>query len=95
MKKQVNSEIMRTMQAIVAVISIALIPISIILFRNQLALPDATMQSAVLNTTAALIAMVPEGLMPLTSTILAASVVRLSRQHVMVQADTASKPWPG
>ena len=84
-KKQVNSEIMRTMQAIVAVISIALIPISIILFRNQLALPDATMQSAVLNTTAALIAMVPEGLMLLTSTILAASVVRLSRQHVMVQ----------
>ena len=84
-KKQVNSEIMRTMQAIVAVISVALIPISIILFRNQLALPDATMQSAVLNTTAALIAMVPEGLMLLTSTILAASVVRLSRQNVMVQ----------
>ena len=37
-KKQVNSEIMRTMQAIVTVISVALIPISIILFRNQLAL---------------------------------------------------------
>ena len=84
-KKQVNSEIMRTMQAIVTVISVALIPISIILFRNQLALPDATMQSAVLNTTAALIAMVPEGLMLLTSTVLAASVVRLSQQHVMVQ----------
>ncbi len=84
-KKQVNSEIMRTMQAIVTVISIALIPISVILFRNQLALPDATMQSAVLNTTAALIAMVPEGLMLLTSTVLAASVVRLSQQHVMVQ----------
>ena len=84
-KKKVNSEIMRTMQAIVAVISIALIPISVILFRNQLALPDATMQSSVLNTTAALIAMVPEGLMLLTSTVLAASVVRLSQQHVMVQ----------
>lgn len=84
-KKQVNSEIMRTMQAIVAVISIALIPISVILFRNQLALADATVRSAVLNTTAALIAMVPEGLMLLTSTVLAASVVRLSRQNVMVQ----------
>ena len=76
---------MRTMQAIVAVISIALIPISIILFRNQLALADATIHSAVLNTTAALIAMVPEGLMLLTSTVLAASVVRLTQQHVMVQ----------
>ncbi len=84
-KKQVNSEIMRTMKSIVAVISVALIPISIILFRNQLALPDATTQSAVLNTTAALIAMVPEGLMLLTSTVLAASVVRLSQKHVMVQ----------
>ena len=84
-KKQVNSEIMRTMRAIVAVISVALIPISIILFRNQLALADATVRSAVLNTTAALIAMVPEGLMLLTSTVLAASVVRLTRQHVMVQ----------
>ena len=47
-KKQVNSEIMRTMKTIVAVISIALIPISFILFRNQLALPGATTQSAVL-----------------------------------------------
>lgn len=84
-KKKVNSEIMRTMQTIVAVISVALIPISIILFRNQLSLPDATIHSAVLNTTAALIAMVPEGLMLLTSTVLAASVVRLTRQHVMVQ----------
>ena len=84
-KKQVNSEIMRTMRTIVAVISVALIPISIILFRNQLALPDATVHSAVLNTTAALIAMVPEGLMLLTSTVLAASVVRLSQHHVMVQ----------
>lgn len=84
-KKQVNSEIMRTMRAIVAVISIALVPISIILFRNQLTLPDATMQSAILNTTAALIAMVPEGLMLLTSTVLAASIVRLTKQHVMVQ----------
>ena len=84
-KKQVNSEIMRTMKAIVAVISVALIPIAFILFRNQLGLPSATVQSAVLNTTAALIAMVPEGLMLLTSTVLAASVVRLSQKHVMVQ----------
>lgn len=84
-KKQVNSEIMRTMKVIVAVISIALIPISFILLRNQMALDGTTIQSAVLNTTAALIAMVPEGLMLLTSTVLAASVVRLSQQHVMVQ----------
>ena len=45
-KKQVNSEIMRTMRAIVAVISVALIPISIILFLSQLALADSTFRWA-------------------------------------------------
>ncbi len=44
-KKQVNSEIMRTMQAIVAVDLHCFNRFPIILFRNQLALADATIHS--------------------------------------------------
>jgi cation-transporting ATPase E len=83
--KKVNSEIMSTMTAIVTVISIALIPISVLLFRNQLALPGTSLRDAIIQTVGALVGMVPGGLILLTSTVLAASVVRLAQRSVLVQ----------
>lgn len=83
--KKVNSEIMTTMTAIVTVISIALIPISVLLFRNQLTLPDTSLRDAIIQTVGALVGMVPGGLILLTSTVLAASVVRLAQKSVLVQ----------
>ncbi len=38
-----------------------------------------------MSTTAALIGMIPEGLVLLTSSVLAVSVIRLSRHRVLVQ----------
>ena len=83
--KKVNSEMMKSLNEVIRTISVAIIPIGLLLFRNQYSLAGATFQSAVVNTVAAVIGMIPEGLILLTSTVLAVSVVRLSKQKVLVQ----------
>ncbi|MBO6158765.1 MAG: HAD-IC family P-type ATPase [Firmicutes bacterium] len=83
--KKAESEIMHTLKRIVRIISCVLVPLGIILYLNQLSLPDATVKSAVVGTVAALISMIPEGLMLLTSSVLAVAVIRLSRRNVLVQ----------
>ncbi len=83
--KKVNSEIMTSLKKIIKFLSFIIIPLGIILFYRQLQLPDITIQHAVEKTVAAVIAMIPEGLVLLTSTVLAVSVIRLSRSKVLVQ----------
>lgn len=83
--KKVNSEIMKALNKIIGIISIILIPIGLLLFNNQLHLNGNTFENAIINTVAALIGMIPEGLILLTSTVLAVSVVRLANQKVLVQ----------
>lgn len=83
--KKAKSEIMNALQRIILVVSIAIIPIGAALFYNQYNLDGNTLQHAVVFTTAALIGMIPEGLVLLTSSVLAISVIRLSKYQVMVQ----------
>ncbi len=83
--KPISSEIMRSLNKIVQTISFAIVPIGILFFSRQLYLENNTIQSAVVNTVAALIGMIPEGLVLLTSTVLAVSVIRLSKHKVLVQ----------
>ena len=83
--KEIRSEIMTSLQWIVRIVSILILPIGILIFLKQYHLPDATVQSAVVSTTASLVGMIPEGLMLLTSTALAVSVIRLSQYKVLVQ----------
>ena len=52
---------------------------------KQLSIDNNDMTRAVINTVAALIGMIPEGLVLLTSTVLAVSVIRLSRYRVLIQ----------
>ncbi len=85
MVKEVHSEIMSTLKKIIRYISIILLPLGALLFYNQLTIPEATLHDAVVNTVAALIGMIPEGLMLLTSSVLAVSVIRLSKSKVLVQ----------
>ncbi|MDQ5984008.1 MAG: Calcium-transporting ATPase CtpE [Eubacteriales bacterium SKADARSKE-1] len=82
--KKVNSEILKTFQRIILILSILIIPIGTLLFMKQFD-NNRTFEDAVINTTAAIIGMIPEGLVLLTSTVLAVSVVRLARQKVLVQ----------
>ena len=83
--KKTKSEIMQTLNRIIGVISLIIVPVGFILLYNQLQLDGNTYTEAVVQTVAALIGMIPEGLVLLTSTVLAVSVVRLARQQVMVQ----------
>ena len=83
--KPVSSEIMRSLNKIVKTISFLIVPVGILLFSKQLFLEGNTLEHAVISTVAALIGMIPEGLVLLTSTVLAVSVIRLSREKVLVQ----------
>ncbi len=83
--KKVHSEIMEALQKIIKIVSILIIPIGLLLFWNQMRLDDNTVAQAVVNSVAALIGMIPEGLVLLTSTVLAVSVIRLSKHKVLVQ----------
>ena len=81
--KKTNSQIMSAFNKIILILSILIIPIGICLFIHQL--QQNTFENSVINTTAALIGMIPEGLMLLVSTVLAVSVIRLSKHKVLVQ----------
>ncbi|MDD6877288.1 MAG: HAD-IC family P-type ATPase [Clostridiaceae bacterium] len=81
--KPARSEIMRTMNRVVTVLAAAILPIGALLLWRQLAL--SPWNGAVVSVTAALINMIPEGLMLLTSTVLAVSVIRLSKKRVLVR----------
>ncbi len=83
--KKINSEIMKSLNKIIKNVSIVIIPIGALLFFNQLGLEENTIKNAVVNTVAAIIGMIPEGLVLLTSTVLAVSVIRLSKNKVLVQ----------
>jgi len=83
--KNAESEIMTTLKHIITIISFVIVPLGILLYLNQMELPGATFTDAVVSTVAALVTMIPEGLMLLTSTVLAVGVIRLSRKNVLVQ----------
>ena len=82
--KTADSKLFRLMNNIVKYISWTLIPIGALLlwarFRTE---SDTT--TAVTSTVAALINMIPEGLILLTSSVLALATIRLSRIKVLVQ----------
>lgn len=83
--KKVNSEIMNSLNKIIKILTFAIIPIGIALFIVQLHLQNLSIQDSVIKTVAAIIGMIPEGLILLTSTVLAVSVIRLSKSKVLVQ----------
>lgn len=83
--KPINSILMNSLNKIIKLVSIIIVPMGLLLFYNQYNLAGNTVNQAVLNTVAALIGMIPEGLVLLTSTVLAVSVIRLSRLNVLVQ----------
>ncbi len=83
--KKLNSEIMSSLNKIIKFLTLAIIPLGIGLFYTQLQLDDTTFQKAVVKSVAGIIGMIPEGLVLLTSTVLAVSVIRLSKEKVLVQ----------
>ena len=82
--KTADSKLFKLMNDIVKYISYALIPIGALLLWSRFR-TEADTATAVTSTVAALINMIPEGLILLTSSVLALATIRLSKQKVLVQ----------
>ena len=83
--KKVNSIILDSLNKIIKILSIIILPLGCLLFFNQCYGLNNSFDVAIVNTVAALISMIPEGLVLLTSTVLAVSVIRLSKEKVLVK----------
>ena len=82
--KKSSSVIMSSLNKIIKFVSIIIIPLGLILFLRQYHLGNG-ITDAVIKTSAAIISMIPEGLVLLTSTVLAVSIMRLGKKRVLVQ----------
>ena len=82
--KKANSVIMSSFEGLLKVLSIAIIPVGILLLINQMEVTN-DITNAIFNTVGALIGMIPEGLLLLTSSVMAVSVARLAKFNVLVQ----------
>ena len=82
--KKVKSEIMATLNMIIRAATWLLAPIGLALFLRTLN-DGSTVNQSILTTVAALVGMIPQGLVLLTSTVLAISAARLANDHVLVQ----------
>ncbi len=83
--KTEDSKLFHIINTIVKYISFALIPIGILLLISRFQVKDITTEVAVTSTVAALISMIPEGLVLLTSSVLALATIRLSKKQILVQ----------
>ena len=82
--KTADSKLFTLMNKIVKYISYALIPVGALLLWSRFR-AEADTTTAITSTVAALINMIPEGLILLTSSVLALATIRLSRKKVLVQ----------
>ena len=83
--KAINSEIMRSLNKVIKFVSCIMFPVGIALFSTEYFISHTELNSAILSTVSALVGMIPEGLILLTSTVLAVAVVRLAQSKVLVQ----------
>ncbi len=83
-KKEEQSEMIRSMDRLLLILGIIIIPIGIALFIQSYHYNHGTFQSSISNMVAALIGMIPEGLYLLTSVSLAVSAARLAGKKVLV-----------
>lgn len=84
-EKQVYSELLGSMRKVTRFTSFFIIPLGIILFAEAYLLRDAAVNEAVVTSAAALLGMLPKGLVLLISVSLATGVIRLARMKILVQ----------
>ena len=82
--KKVNSEILRTLNKIIKIITFIIVPFGLLTFYKQLSL-GYNIKETVVATVASIDGMIPNGLILLTSTIMAVSVIKLYKYKVLVQ----------
>ncbi len=80
-----KSQLRDSINFIIKTTGIIIIPVGILLFTKQYFISDATFADAIVSTVAALIGMIPEGLVLLTSIALAVGAINLARRQTLVQ----------
>lgn len=83
--KNINSIIYNSFDKMLKILSFCLIPVGILFLINQLVITGFDVPNSIMSTVSALIGMIPEGLVLLTSSAMAVSVIRLRRYKVLVQ----------
>lgn len=79
------SELRDTLNKIIKYIGIAIIPLGLLLFSKQYFWLHQDLNASILSTSAALIGMIPEGLVILTSIALAVGTIHLAKHKTLVQ----------
>ena len=83
--KAVRSEIQDTLRAIIKLGTVILVPLGLGLFLRSVLMDGGSLEDAILTSVAAVIGMIPQGLVLLTSSVLAIATFRLGRRMVLVQ----------
>ena len=83
--RKASSDIMDALRRIVKWVTIAIVPLGALLMVKEVVWAGGTLEEAILHSSAALVGMIPQGLILLTSSVLAVSVVRLAQHKVLVQ----------
>lgn len=84
-EKKVQSELLGSMRKITKFTSVLIVPLGIALFLEAYMLRGSTVFSSVVSSSAALLGMLPKGLVLLISVSLAAGVIRLAKMKILVQ----------
>ena len=79
------SELMRSLNTIIKIVSFIIVPVGVLLVCNSYFFLDEPLDEAVVSAVAAMTEMIPEGLVLLTSVALAVGVVRLAGHKTLVQ----------
>lgn len=83
--KKPTSDMMQAINKIIKFVSFIIVPFGVIMLAKELFVLKQPFDTCVTSTTAALIGMIPEGLVLLTSIALAVSVIRLSKKNALCQ----------
>ncbi len=84
-KRRVVSMLMKSINSIIRTVGFIVLPIGVILFIKNYLVLKLGLSDAVVSASAAMIGMIPEGLVLLTSIALAVGVIRLGQKRVLVQ----------
>ena len=91
--KRHNSELRNSLNAILKVISIIIVPLGAMLFYKQYMIVGDTLKDSVVNMVAAVLGMIPEGLVLLTSVALTLVLWFLLQRRHLCRSFTVLKRW--
>lgn len=84
-KREEQSEMIRSLDKLVKIVGVIIIPIGLVLFIQQMFFAGETFRESVTGMVAAVIGMIPEGLYLLASIAMVVSIMRLARKKVLIR----------